>query len=132
MIPKNKVGISSLLALAICSFVAIGAPPSHFVQQQHVWTRLEPLMWLSLFSGPAFSLIACVLAIFSVRASAAACMIGVAMSVLGLTLAWTVDAEAGFRGLVLPIAFLAVPFIGGVEATRHSARNCDRSPRRSR
>jgi hypothetical protein len=45
---------------------------------------------------------------------------------LGVTLAWGIDANASLRGLWLSIAFLAVPARGALEAIQQNRR--ERAP----
>ena len=79
-------------------------------------------MFPSLFLGPPLALLACVLTVFAPRAAAVACVAAAVASMLGVTLAWGIDAETGLRGLVIPVAFLAVPIFGAVEAFRQAGR----------
>ena len=118
----TKAGLSSVLAVVLCSMSAIGSPPSEFVQEENLWTSLEPLMWPCLFAGAALAFLALILVPFMTRGAAYACMAAASVSTLGVTFAWGVDAEAGLRGLVVPMALLAVPVLGAAESIRQGRR----------
>ena len=122
MTAHSKVGLSSLLGLVLCSLAAVGAPPSEFVQEPGVWLRLEPLMFPALFLGVVLALLALVLSLVVVRPAAVTCVGAVAASMVGVTVAWGIDAEASARSLVLPLGFLALPALGAVEALRQLRR----------
>jgi len=111
-----------MLALVLCSLSGIGAPPSEFVREPSVWTALEPMMWPALFGGMALALLALILALFTPFGAALTCIAASVTSILGVTIAWGIDANAKPSGLLLPIAFLAVPALGAVEAIRQSRR----------
>ena len=120
MTPASKAGVSSILAFALSCMAAVGAPPSEFVQEPSVWLRLEPAMFPALLLGVLLALAALLLAPFVPRMSAMAC-IGAAMSsMLGVLVGWGIDAEAAPRGLLLPIALLAVPLLGAAESLREA------------
>jgi hypothetical protein len=117
--PKITVGLSCVAAFAFCCMAAVGAPPSEFVREANVWMRLEALMWPFLFAGPALALLASSLLPFTMRGAAIVCALAAGASMVGVALAWGIDAEAGFRGLVLPIVFLALPILGAFVALRY-------------
>jgi hypothetical protein len=102
--------------------VAVGALPSEFVQEPSLWLRLESIMFPALFAGVVLALLGLVLAPFTTRSSAISCVAAAGASMVGVTLAWGIDAEAGLRGLVFPIALLTVPLLGAVEAFRQVRR----------
>jgi hypothetical protein len=118
----SKAGLSSLLALILCAMTALGAPPSEFVQEPSIWLRLEPLISLALFSGAMLALLALMFSPFWARAAAVACAGAAAASMVGVLLAWSIDAEANPRRLLLPIGLLALPAIGAVDALRQVRR----------
>jgi hypothetical protein len=76
-------------------------------------------MWPFLVAGPALALLACALWPFTIWGAAALCMAAAGASMLGVAVAWSIDAEAGLRGLLVPIALLGVPALGAVVALRH-------------
>ena len=122
MSASSKAGLASLGALALCSIVAIGAPPSELVQGPTIWTRLEPAMLPMLFAGVFLALLALVLAFFAPVAAAIACIAAATASMLGVLLGWGVDAEAGLKALLLPIALLTMPVLGAADAIRQARR----------
>jgi hypothetical protein len=113
---RSRAGLSSTLALALCSIVAVGAPPSKFVQQPSIWLRLEPMMLPALFGGVGLALLALLLAVFWGRGAALTCAGACAASMAGVIVAWGMNAEAGLRGLVLQMVLLALPALGAIEA----------------
>jgi hypothetical protein len=122
MSANTRAGVSSMLALVLCSIAAIGAPPSEFVRKPSMWWTLEPLMWPALFGGTGLGLLALVLAPFTTRMAALACIAACAASMFGATIGWGLNANARLRGLLLPLAFLAVPALGAIEAIGRSRR----------
>jgi hypothetical protein len=126
MSASSRAGLSSALALVLCSMCGIRAPPSEFVREPSIWTALEPLMWPTLFGGTALALLALLLALFTPRGAAVTCIAASVTSMLGVTIAWGIDANARPRGLLLPIALLAVPVLGAMQALRQSRR--ERAP----
>jgi hypothetical protein len=106
----------------LCTMTALGAPPSEFVQEPSIWLRLELLMFPALFSGAMLALLALACSLFWARAAAVACAGAAAASMVGVLLAWGIDAEASPRRLLLPIGLLALPAIGAVDALRQVRR----------
>jgi len=119
MRPNIEAGLSCVVALVLCCLAGVAAPPSEFVRETTIWTRLDPLMWPCLFAGPALALLACALLPFTTRGAAALCIAAVGASMLGVSLAWGIDAQAGLRGLVVPIGILGIPALGALSALRH-------------
>jgi hypothetical protein len=122
MSATSKAGLSSMLALVLCSLAGIGAPPSEFVREPTIWAALEPMMWPALFGGTALALLALILALFTPRGAALTCIAASVTSMFGVAIAWGLDANGTPRGLLLPIAFLAVPALGAIEAIHQSHR----------
>ena len=120
MTSASKAGVSSILVFGLSCMAAVGAPPSEFVQEPSVWLRLEPAMFPALLLGILLALAALFLAPFVPRMSAIACMGSAMSSMLGVFVGWGIDAEGGLRGLLLPIAFLAVPLLGAAESLRQA------------
>ena len=114
--------MSSLLALFLCAFIGIGAPPSEFVREPTIWTRLEPLMWPCLFGGVGLAVLASGVAPFAGRVAALICLAACVMSMMGVVFAWGVDAQGTFRSLVAPFALLLIPACGAIDVIRRSGR----------
>ena len=111
------VGLSSLVAVALCLLSAVGSPPSELVQTATIWRGLEPLMFPALSLGVLLAALGVVLAPFKARAAAVSCIGASIASVAGSTIAWGNDAQAqqaGLHALVWPIVPFAIPVIGGV------------------
>ena len=43
------------------------------------------------------------------------CIVATATSMLGVTIAWFLDAEAHLRGLLLMLAFISLPIIAAID-----------------
>jgi hypothetical protein len=122
MSASSKAVWASLGALALCLMAAIGAPPSEFVQEPTIWTRLEPAMLPMLFAGPCLAVLALVLTFFAPGAAAITCIAAATASMLGVLFGWGVDAEVGLKALLLPIALLTMPVLGAAGAIRQGRR----------
>jgi hypothetical protein len=113
------VGLSSAVALILSGFACIGAPPSQFVQEPNIWKHLEFLMWPSLFAGVGLSGIALFLtALFHFRGAAVVCVAAIIVSMIGVIIAWGIDADATARVLLKSLAILSLPMIGAINAIR--------------
>jgi len=113
-----QVGFSSLLALILSGFLGIGVPPSEFVQEPNFWLQLEFLMFPLLFAGVGLSVVALVLTPFTVRRAALTCLAATVASMAGVIIAWSIDAEATHRGIVLSAAVLSLPVAGALDIIR--------------
>ena len=80
-------------------------------------------MWPCLFGGVVLALLALVLAAFTARGAAVTCLAACVGSVLGVVLAWGVNAEATIRGLVVPIGLLSLPALCAVDLIRKTRRD---------
>jgi hypothetical protein len=123
MRPNVIVGMSSLVAVALCLLSAVGSPPSEFVETATIWRRLEPLMFPVLSLGILLAVVGVVLAPFKARAAAVSCISASIASVAGSTIAWGNDAQAqqaGLHALVWPIVPFAIPVLGGLVAFRQA------------
>jgi hypothetical protein len=119
LIARITAGVSSLVAVVFCSFLALGAPPSEFVQEMSIWHRLLPMMFPALFCGIVLALVGLVLSLFAICAACVACVSACIITTMGVTIAWGNDAQSGLRELVMSLALLTIPIVGAAAACRH-------------
>jgi hypothetical protein len=118
-----KAGVSSTIAFVLSCFAGVGAPPSEFAREPSIWLKLEPVMFPALLLGVLLALAAMLTAPFTARISGIACVAAMMASMLGVAVGWGTDAQATPRGLLLPMAFLAIPLLGGADAIRCTSAN---------
>jgi hypothetical protein len=117
-----KTRVSCSLAVVICSLFGVGAPPSELVRGPSVWLRFEPLMVPLLSFGVLLAVTAFLLSLATTRAAAYVCIAATSATMLGMALAWAINAEAGLRAFLFPLAFLSAPALGAAEALLESRR----------
>jgi hypothetical protein len=118
--------VASMLALASCTLLVVGAPPSEFAPQDAVWWMLEPLMWPGLFGGVGLALLAALGSCFAPRLGAILCLAACASTGVGVVVAAGIGAQYPARAALFDGTLLAIPVVTAVDALRLVARFADR------
>jgi hypothetical protein len=113
------VGIANLLSLALTSFAAIGAPPSHVSEHAGVWLALEPLILPLLIAAPLLTLSGLFVGLVSPGVSGWLCIAGLSGSWLGVMIGSGLEGRATPSEAMILLCVWAVPAFIALDGVRH-------------